>query len=311
MKRFTRFKKWHVAQIRFNHGVARSLITELHRVIYKVGLPFRYKERFLNKSIFLFLQLIGSQKFTSFFIFHFSLYIPKNNHRFLKNYCYVVLLLALTACNPTCDDCAVKTSGQEFFPLVVGQFTEFDVSEQQYALGVAPVGRSYQVKESVVEQYNDVAGQAVFRIVRYKRANSNQKWQPDSTLTARLRTDEVVKNESGKDYVKIVFPVADRSTWNGNVYNNLGEDKYEIKNTNKPYTVGGQSFERTVTVIQQSDSTLVGQDKRIEIYAADIGLVYKESANLQFCSSTPACVGKAQIDYGLKRIIRFVKTGKE
>jgi hypothetical protein len=221
------------------------------------------------------------------------------------------LFLALSACNPTCDDCAVKTSGQEYFPLAVGQFTEFDVTEQEFALGRAAVNRTYQIKESVVEQYKDVSGEAIYRIVRYKRANSSQKWQPDSTLTARLRIDEAVKNESGKDYIKIVFPVVDRSTWNANIYNNLSEDKYEIRNVAKSYRVNNQTFDNTITVIQQSDSTLVGQDKRIEVYAAETGLIYRENANLQFCSSTPACVGKGQIDYGLKRIIKFAKTGKE
>ncbi len=221
------------------------------------------------------------------------------------------LFFALTACNPTCDDCAVKTSGQEYFPLAIGQFTEFDVSEQEYALGRAAVSRNYQIKESVVEQYKGVSGEAIYRIVRYKRANSSQKWQPDSTLTARLRIDEAVKNEGGKDYVKIVFPVAERNTWNANIYNNLNEDKYETRNVAKPYQVNNQQFNNTITVIQQSDSTLVGQDKRLEVYAAETGLVYRESVNLQFCSSSPACVGKGQIDYGLKRIVKFVKTGKE
>ncbi len=233
-----------------------------------------------------------------------------DKYRFFKNY-YIVLLLGLTACNPTCDDCTVRTSGQEYFPLAIGQFTEFDVTEQEYTLGRTVVSRSYQIKESIVEQYQDISKQPVYRIVRYKRANSSQKWQPDSTLTARLRIDEVVKNEAGKDYVKIVFPVAERSTWNANVYNNLSEDKYEIRNVAKSYKVNNQQFDNTLTVIQQSDSTLVGQDKRLEVYAADVGLIYKESANLQFCSSTPSCVGKGQIDFGLKRIIRFVKTGKE
>jgi hypothetical protein len=233
-----------------------------------------------------------------------------DSYIFLKKY-YILLLVALTACNPTCDDCTVKTTGQEYFPLIVGQFTEFDVSEQEYALGRAAVSRNYQIKESVVEKYQDVSGQDIYRIVRYKRANTSAKWLPDSTLTARIRIDEVIKNESGKDYVKIVFPVAERSTWNANIYNNLSEDKYEIRNVSKPYQVNNQKFDNTITVIQQSDSTLVGQDKRLEVYAAETGLIYRESANLQFCSSTPACVGKGQIDYGLKKVIRFFKTGKE
>ncbi len=229
----------------------------------------------------------------------------------MKKIFFVIICYVFTACNPICKDCMVAMSGQAYFPLEVGRFTEFDVAEQEYALGRDATTRAYQIKESVVEQYKDVSGQTVFRIVRYKRTNDTQRWQPDSTLTTRLSIDQAIRNESGRDYVKLVFPVAEKLTWNGNAYNNLGEDKYELKNINKPYQLGNQKFDNTITVIQQNDSTLVGQDKRLEVYANEIGLIYRESTVLQLCSSSPACVGKGQIDYGLKRVIKFARNGKE
>nr|MCU0342052.1 hypothetical protein [Spirosomataceae bacterium] len=150
-----------------------------------------------------------------------------------------------------------------------------------------------------------------YRIVRFRRLADGQRWNPDSTFTLRVGIDQAVRNENGKDYVKMVFPPAERSAWNGNLYNNLGEDKYEFRNVNKSFSVTGRAFERTATVVQQSDSTLVGQDKRLEVYAAGVGMIYRERVNVQFCSSTPACVGKAQIDFGSRQYIRFKNTGKE
>jgi hypothetical protein len=91
----------------------------------------------------------------------------------------------------------------------------------------------------------------------------------------------------------------------------LGEDSYELKSVNKSLKVGGTTFDRTATVVQQNDSTLVNQDKRVEIYAADVGLIYRERVNVQFCSSTSACVGKAQVDFGTRQYIRYKNAGKE
>ena len=109
----------------------------------------------------------------------------------------------------------------------------------------------------------------------------------------------------------MLFPPAERLSWNGNIYNTLGEDNYELKNVNRPLKIGGTTFERTATVVQQNDSTLVNQDKRVEVYAAEVGLIYRERVNVQFCSSTPACVGKAQIDFGTRQFVRFRKAGNE
>ena len=171
--------------------------------------------------------------------------------------------------------------------------------------------RPYQLKELLAEQYTDPAGQPAYRIARFRRSVEGQRWQPDSTLTLRLLPDHAVRNENGVDYVKMLFPPAEKKSWDGNVYNNIGEDNYELKNVNKSYITGNTTFERTAMVVQQNDSTLVNQDKRVEIYAAAVGLVYRERIQLQFCSSTPTCVGKAQIDFGTRQYMRFKRSGKE
>lgn len=188
---------------------------------------------------------------------------------------------------------------------------EYDVREEAYTLDGSVAVRQYQLKEVVAERYTDPTGQPAYRIARFRRGAEGQRWQADSTITLRLLTDHAVRNENGKDYVKMLFPPAEMNVWNGNLYNNAGEDNYELKNINKPYTSGTTTFDRTATVIQQNDSTLVNQDKRVEVYAAEVGLVYRERIQLQFCSSSSACVGKAKIDFGTRQYFRFKTAGKE
>jgi hypothetical protein len=217
----------------------------------------------------------------------------------------------MQACNPTCKECTELPEGAAFFPIEVGRFIAYEVNEEEVTLGRPAVVRNYQWKEVIAERYTDPAGQPAYRIARFRRNTDGQRWEPDSTFTLRVFADHAVRNENGHDFVKMVFPVGEKAVWNGNIYNTLGEDSYELRNINKPYNVGTAGFDRTATVIQQNDSTLVNQDKRIEVYAAEVGLIYRERINVQFCSSTPACVGKAQIDYGTRQYIRFKNAGKE
>lgn len=108
-----------------------------------------------------------------------------------------------------------------------------------------------------------------------------------------------------------MFLPSEKLAWNGNIYNNLGEDEDVLKNVNKVFKLGETTFDRAVTVVQQNDSTLVNQDKRIETYVAGVGMIYRERINVQFFSSTPTCIGKAQVDFGTRQFIRVKRAGVE
>ena len=86
---------------------------------------------------------------------------------------------------------------------------------------------------------------------------------------------------------------------------------YEARNVGQPFRVLTKLFNDTATVVAQDDSTLVSQEKRLAVYAREVGLVYKERTSLQFCTATQACVGKNQIDYGTRQIYRIQTYGKE
>ena len=217
--------------------------------------------------------------------------------------------LALLSCHPS-ETVPIKT-GQDYVPLVTGHFVVYDVTEQRFSLTAAPVTSTYQLKETVGASYTDVTGQPAFRLQRFRRANAQAIWQQDSLWTARIDSRMAIRTENGADFVKLIFPPVERSRWNGNQFNQYDEDTYELRNVNQPYSVGNQAFTETVTILQQNDSTLVSQDRRMEVYARQIGIIYKETVQLQFCSSNPACVGKAQIDFGVRRYVRVASYGME
>ncbi|GAB3549931.1 hypothetical protein GCM10027577_28270 [Spirosoma fluminis] len=185
------------------------------------------------------------------------------------------------------------------------------MQEQHYALNSAPIQRSYQLKEVTGPAYSDVTGQTAFQLTRYRRSSATEPWQADSIWSARLVNNEAIRTENGQDLVKLVFPVSDLLSWNGNRHTTRGPEEYIIRNSNQPYRVSDKQFDQTATVLEQNDSTLVSQDKRLAVYAKNVGLIYKERVQLQFCSSTPACIGNYQIDYGIRQVYRINAYGRD
>lgn len=228
--------------------------------------------------------------------------------RFFSPFLLLALLTLLGGCSPA--EPTPEALGYAYFPLETGAFVVYDVTEKQIALTGTPTTTTYQLREVVREQFEDATGQPAYRLERYRRATTTQPWRIDSVWTARQTPEQAVRTENNLPYVKLIFPVSEGQTWNGNALNGRGNDVYTLENLDRPQTVGAQRFERTVTVIQQNDSTLVSLDRRTELYAETIGLIYRERTQFFYCNA-PDCLGKGKIDFGTQVIYRINAHGKE
>jgi hypothetical protein len=150
-------------------------------------------------------------------------------------------------------------------------------------------------------------GTVKYVLQRAKRAGDAEEWSSIETWSIEQSNGQLIANESNVNYIKMVFPLLDGASWNGNLLNNslqlnkLNEDKYKITSFEKPYTsLLGQSYPKTITVLQEDEqSNLLYRDTRTEIYAFDTGLVYKESYLLNyFTNSQLPCFGQNKIEKG-------------
>lgn len=224
-------------------------------------------------------------------------------------YLFAIFLALSSGCRTTTTEPA--PSDYTYFPLKAGQYSIYTVQEDQYPRRGAPIQRNYQIKEVVSDPYTNVTGQIAYRLTRYRRSTDNQPWQPDSVWSARIVMNEAIRTENGQDFISLLFPISNGSSWNGNRYNTLGQAKYELRNAGQPFRVLDTLFDETVTVMAQDDSTLVSQEKRMAVYARLVGLIYQERTYYQFCTSSPGCIGKNQIDYGIRQVYRIQAFGKE
>ncbi len=204
------------------------------------------------------------------------------------------LLLGSMGCDRSSSP--YPTPGYAYFPLVIGQSAEFEVTETTYALAQPPITRIYQLRETTGVPYIDASGQSVYPLER-ARKNSQGEWVADSVFLAWRTANQALRVENGIALVKIQFPIYEGTRWNGNVFNTLSEQIYQIASLNKIMKTRFGTYDKTLTVVQQNDSTLLSLRRSQEIYAVDIGLIQRERTFVQYCG-TPECRGRGIINSG-------------
>jgi hypothetical protein len=190
-------------------------------------------------------------------------------------------------------------TGTDYFPLQVGVYQIYRVHEIKYSEVTVPDTSDYQLLTEVVDSFPNTTGDYTYVIYRSSRKDENAAWQFIETWSARKNNDQVVEIEGNTPYVKLQFPLAANETWDGNKLNNGEPDEYAVKTFDVPFEADGMTFDKTLTVEQElNDDPIVYTDIRSEVFARNVGLVYKETTQLRYCQSEN-CAGNEIIDSGL------------
>jgi hypothetical protein len=218
-------------------------------------------------------------------------------------------VVALAWLAMSCDsDEPSRASDLNYFPLQVGLYHIYDVSETKYILGT-PESTEYQLKTVVTDSFLNVDEMYTYVIHRSKRMTDADAWESLDTWTATKSPREVVVNEGNTPYVVLAFPLSKNARWNGNKYNTVvnpttkgNEDLYTLEKNGVAYTATNNETFPDCIVVNQEDNRefVVFLDQRKEVYAADIGLIEKEITGLQYCNDQDRdCIGKQIVDDGI------------
>ncbi|GAB4126115.1 MAG: hypothetical protein OHK0045_01670 [Raineya sp.] len=244
--------------------------------------------------------------FANYYIYHCAKdYITVKPYSFLG---IALVLFSFFACNRTIEP-DNKRLGYVYFPLEIGNYVVYEVEEKNYTI-LDSNRVFYQLKEIVVDTFTNLSGQKQFVLERYRRNNELESWQIDSVWSALRTGSQAIKFENNIPYVKLVFPVERGSAWNGNAYNDKGENLFRISELRRSRRYGDIQLPNTVKVLMGNDSSLVTQVKREEIFAENIGMVFMERINVRF-KSEPENLGKGLIESGKIEKFTIIDFGKE
>ena len=146
---------------------------------------------------------------------------------------------------------------------------------------------------------------------RYKRSNDTLAWEIDSVWTVIKSETNVVVTENNIPFTKLIFPVLDQKQWDGNAFNIYEEELYSYEDTYQFFTSRNIDYNSTLKVIQAyNPDSIVMKDIRSEIYAENVGLIYKETIILYYCTENE-CLGQQNIEQGMDFKQELIGYGNE
>lgn len=178
--------------------------------------------------------------------------------------------------------------GYAYAPQTLGKYIVYDVDSTIYDdFKHDTTNYKYRIKEKLEENYIDNQNRTAIKLVRYIKKYSatvsydNMPWAVKDVwnYTKTNTTLEVVEEDIR--FTKLIFPVKEDATWNGNANNTIGQWDYKYSYTDRAETINGTHFDNVLMVTQKSDKgNAIHREYYVEKYAKDVGLVYREIKDL-------------------------------
>jgi hypothetical protein len=211
----------------------------------------------------------------------------------------------------------VLEKGFNYFPLETGKYIIYQLDSIVYRgqsgsdCIFTQDTASHFLKEEVVNTFEDNTGTVNYIIERFTSQNQNGPWQVIDVWNTRKTETQVERVEENLRFIKVVFPIREETTWNGNTFfqdttiviggetidfYKYWSDEYEYESVDMPEEFNGIMFDSVMTVIQSEPSVpenKINHRVSIEKYARGVGLIYKEMKILdtQCAIASSACGG--------------------
>ncbi|GAB3032788.1 hypothetical protein [Spirosoma pulveris] len=210
---------------------------------------------------------------------------------------FLTLLTLLAGCQPATD---LRPDDSVYFPLQTGDYWIYQVTQETYSLTSPATTRVFQIQQKIGSSFSR-NGQLVYQVEESARNSDQSNWQVNAIRTVYKTLSEVVSQENNVPTVSLTFPISAATSWNVNTYNARPDTLLRYQNSGQSITLNKRSFDNVISVVGSNDSTLIGLNKYIRIYAPNVGLVYRENTALAYCQATPDCIGKGIITSGSRQ----------
>ena len=198
---------------------------------------------------------------------------------------YILLsMLFLFACqteDEDAEDLAIDF-GYTYYPLRVGQEAVYEIDSILYDDFSGSIDTVHiQRLERVQKQDFDSQGQKRFEIGIYERSDSLASWKFQRLISRTSTERRVEQLQENILTIPFVFPIKDGRSWDANALNIFPEENYRYRNLYQSYLLEGQRYDSTLTLIQKQEFTFISQRESREVYAAGIGMIYREDLDVR------------------------------
>ncbi len=196
--------------------------------------------------------------------------------------------------------------GLDYYPTQLGKYVVYEVDSTIY--GVLPRDTTvykYLIKEKLTDNFIDNEGRSAIKLERYvKHFNASKPydsiaWTIKEVWMINANNKSVQVVEANKRYTKLIFPIEEKASWNGNAGNTESERLYTYNYVDRAEIFKGNLLEKVLMVTQHEYRTLISYENYAEKYAKGIGLVYREIKNIQSQTIVPNMPIENRIESGL------------
>lgn len=200
-----------------------------------------------------------------------------------KHSFWILLVFILISCQKEDKHTIVYNQDDlKYCPLNVGSYIDYEIEYIFWDDFAETVDTSnYILREFIESKVTNYTGDTLYRIEQFAKNHPDSAWSIPHIVFAGIRENYVYKVEDNINYVKIILPVRENAKWDGNAYNSLPNKVYQYLSVGKPFSFSPTNFEKVAHVLQEDNQTLINQDFEEEMYAFNIGLIYKRQIHLK------------------------------
>lgn len=225
---------------------------------------------------------------------------------FLNFVVFSSVLLFLLACEK--DTTEEISFDYEYYDLTPGRFCIYDVVDIEHDENQAVQHDTtyYQLKTVIGDTFIDNSGRITRKFLRYTRDSIQDNWLLKDVWTTLIENNKAELVEENQRIVKLVFKPTYEKVWNINMFNVSSKINAKYAAIDQPFTVGNQVFDKTLKVDIQNFFSLVDDRVKYDVYAKNVGLIYK-----YFKDNTIANFDKNTIKKGKELYYTLVSYGIE
>ena len=220
-----------------------------------------------------------------------------------------LLLILSTAFKKQVNEEYTFIKVDEYAGLQKGRFILYDAVEVTHTPASSSTVNSdtsrYELKVVIEDTISDNLGRISWKYVRYVRDNALQNWVLSDVWMTLVDGNNAELVEENQRIIKMKSPIKSSTIWNANVFNNFVESTYSYDRINLSFDVNTLSFDSTVTVKQSEERNLVSFEKKLEVYAKGIGMVYKYYKDLSIANFDTLNIKEGKELYLYPKLVGF------
>jgi hypothetical protein len=177
--------------------------------------------------------------------------------------------------------------GLDYYPTTIGKYVIYNVDSTIYnSLTQDTIVSKYQIKEKITDRFTDNEGQDALRLERFiKKYNPTKPydsiaWTIKEVWLVNATSKSIQVVEGNVRFTKLIFPIQQSASWDGNAKNTIGEWLYSYEYIDKSEVIGTKQLDNVLSIKQKNYRTLISYQNYAEKYAKGVGLVYREITDI-------------------------------